>query len=369
MSIMNEKGYLSRARFEALLEVLKQSGYTCIGPRQRDAAIVYDYITTEHDLPKGVCDIQSPGTYRLQETSSKRMFSWANGPQALKPMLFLSRETLWRAERRADGTLQFSGTETPAVPTAVIGVRACDLAALQLQDQHFLKGPYSDSHYAARRDSLFLVAVNCTHPAQTCFCASTGDGPEATQGFDLVLDELDDGFIVRAGSDAGASIVNQLPLTLVSKDQEDQAKAAVSTAAASQTRYLPSRNLRDILFADLEHERWENVAERCLSCGNCTSVCPTCFCHKQFDQPDLDGLSSDHYREWSSCFNSDHSYITGSTIRADNHTRYRQWLTHKLAGWHGQYGRSGCVGCGRCITWCPVGIDITEEVEAICDNR
>ena len=130
-------------------------------------------------------------------------------------------------------------------------------------------------------------------------------------------------------------------------------------AAQQQTRSLPSHNLRDALFANLEHPRWEDVAERCLSCGNCTSVCPTCFCHSETDETALDGDHSLHARQWDSCFTQGHSYIHGMTIRADTRTRYRQWLTHKLGSWHDQYGRSGCVGCGRCIAWCPVGIDIT----------
>jgi ferredoxin len=247
----------------------------------------------------------------------------------------------------------------------VIGVRACDLAALDLQDRHFLAEGAVDGWYAARRRQLLLVAVNCTRPATTCFCASTGDGPVARAGYDLVLDELDEGFLVAAGSATGQRIVARLSVLPASAAQRQVAIDATTRAAAGQTRALPAHNLQALLFGNLDHPRWEVVATRCLSCGNCTSVCPTCFCYREAEQPALDAARSSHLREWDSCFSQGHSYIHDFTIRSTTRLRYRQWLTHKLGSWHEQYGRSGCVGCGRCITWCPTGIDITAEVAVI----
>jgi ferredoxin len=360
-----EAGFLPRAGFQALLDALHRAGYRCVGPQVRDGAIVYDTLDRAGALPQGVRDRQGPGQYRLETTASPRYFSWANGPQALKPFLFAPREAMWRSERDAQGTIRFSEIMPAAEMLAVIGVRACDLAALRLQDRHFLQGRFADPYYAARRKNLFLVAVHCTHPADTCFCASTGDGPRATQDFDIALSELDDGYLVQAGSDKGSTITTQLSLVPETDAQRGIAEQEVQEATRRQTRGLPSRNLRDVLFANLEHPRWENVAERCLSCGNCTSVCPTCFCHGEMDETALDDHQSRHVRQWDSCFTQGHSYIHGMTIRADTRTRYRQWLTHKLGSWHDQYGRSGCVGCGRCIAWCPVGIDITEEAREI----
>ena len=360
--------FLPRDKFSSLLVSLQQEGYRCVGPQIKEVAIVYETMQSLDDLPRGVHDQQSPGEYRTHQIDEPRYFAWANGPQALKPLLFAPRESLWRAERDQQGRIRFTETIPEVEPVAVIGARACDLAALRIQDKIFLQGSHPDPYYAARREKLFIVAVNCSHPAATCFCASTGDGPSATHSYDIALDELDEGFVAVAGSADGTAILDGLTLDPATAEQQRSAAQQAEHAAQVQTRSLPGRNLRDALFANLEHPRWNDVAERCLSCGNCTLVCPTCFCHAESEQPRLDGTGSEHVREWDSCFTQGHSYIHGLTIRADTRSRYRQWLTHKLGSWHDQFDNSGCVGCGRCITWCPVGIDITEETHAICGD-
>ena len=362
---MRDSRFLRRDALQALLDLLGAQGFRVIGPVVRDGAVQYLDIDSAAQLPSAIHDHQSPGRYRLSDADAARCFAWANGLQALKPYLFSAREVLWRSSRKADGGLTFDADAVAPKPIAVIGTRACDLAALALHDLHFLDG-IPDPAYAARRQDLFIVAVHCTHPAETCFCASTGDGPRATGGFDLALSELDHGFIVETGSDRGRQVAAQLPTEPVSEAQQQQADAEIEAGALRQVRRLPSRNLSGVLAARLEHPRWDQVAARCLSCGNCTSVCPTCFCHAQHDAPTLDGNDSEHVREWDSCFTEGHAYLHGYQIRPETRHRYRQWMTHKLGSWHAQFGRSGCVGCGRCITWCPVGIDITEEANAVC---
>ena len=131
------------------------------------------------------------------------------------------------------------------------------------------------------------------------------------------------------------------------------------------TRSVASGDLRDLLARNLEHPRWEEVAERCLTCGNCTMVCPTCFCTSVEDVSDLAGGEAERVRVWESCFSVEHSFLHGGSVRRSGRSRYRQWLTHKFGTWHDQFDSSGCVGCGRCIAWCPVGIDVTEELAAI----
>jgi len=364
-------GFLPLDRLHLLVAQLMQQGYQCLGPAVENGAIVMRELEASDGLPRGLQAEQAPGRYRLTTDPQNRYFAWANGPQAIKPQAFAPKESLWRVERDATGMLQFEAV-IPDVPAqAIIGVRACDLAALALQDAHFLREGRRDPHYAQRREELFLVAVQCAEPGATCFCASTGDGPTPTTGYDLALAELPDGFVAVAGSAKGGAVLSALNLSPATPQQLDAARQQGLAAAAAQTRSLPGRlspsgdTLRDALMGRLENPRWDEVASRCLACGNCTAVCPTCFCHAEIDEPALDGQASRHERIWDSCFGESHGHLHGFNVRPDIRSRYRQWLTHKLATWHDQFGRSGCVGCGRCIAWCPVGIDLTEEVAAL----
>ncbi len=364
-----DAGFLSLAQLSMLVARLMEQGYRCLGPAAENGAIVMRELAAPDALPRGLQAAQAPGRYRLQQDPHKRYFAWANGPQAIKPHLFAPRESLWRAQRDEQGRLRFTAVAPPAPMLALIGVRACDLAALALQDAHFLQGGQPDTHYARRREQLFLVAVQCAEPASTCFCASTGDGPTPSAGYDIALVELADGFVAAAGSRQGAALLDTLNLPPASPQQTAAARQQGQAAAASQTRSLPGRKLRDVLMSRLEHPQWDEVATRCLACGNCTAVCPTCFCHAEMDEPALNGQASEHVRMWDSCFGESHGHLHGFNVRPDIKSRYRQWLTHKLAAWHDQYGRSGCVGCGRCIAWCPAEIDLTAEAAVLAADR
>jgi ferredoxin len=156
-----------------------------------------------------------------------------------------------------------------------------------------------------------------------------------------------------------------LPHRHATEEEIAAAERVVDRTRGQMGRTLETNGLKELLQTNANHPRWDEVSERCLTCGNCTNVCPTCFCTTIDDTTDLSGTTAERVRRWDSCFTLDFSYTHGGSVRSSARSRYRQWMTHKLAHWVDQFGSSGCVGCGRCITWCPVGIDITEEAAAI----
>ncbi|GAA4644085.1 4Fe-4S dicluster domain-containing protein [Pontixanthobacter gangjinensis] len=355
---------------ELLIQALVQSGRQVIGPVVRDDAIVYDKIRGVDDLPAGWTDRQAPGRYTLEHRADAALFGYAVGPHSWKRFLHPPVQTVWSATRGDAGeAIDFAFTPDPARPYAFIGVRACELLAIEIQDKVLRDGPTAGRAYAGRCDNAFIVAVNCSQPAETCFCVSMDAGPRAKTGFDLALTELVDDhrheFLVEIGSKAGADLMAKIPHEVANQIAHKQANALLERTSAGMSRRMETKGIKELLQHNPEHPRWDDVANRCLSCGNCTMVCPTCFCTTTEDTSDLANHTAERVQKWDSCFSLDFSYIHSGSVRNSTRSRYRQWLTHKLAHWIDQFGTSGCVGCGRCMTWCPVGIDLTEEVNAI----
>jgi sulfhydrogenase subunit beta (sulfur reductase) len=352
--------YLDRPAFDGFLRSLVDAGYELIGPTVRDGAIVLDRIDGAVDLPAGIGEEQGPGTYRLTRREDERLFGWAHGPDAGKRYLFPPREVLSSISR--DGEMHADAETGDDSPFAFVGLRSCDLHAIAVQDRVFMD---VDPAYRRRREEAVFIGVNCGEPGATCFCASMDTGPRCTMGFDVALTELDDGFVVEVGTERGERLLAGVEMREATPEEAGEPERVTTEAATRMGRQLDTSDLPHLLYRNATHPRWEEVADRCLACTNCTMVCPTCFCHDVVDGVSLSGDVATRTREWASCFSQEHSWTAGAAVRDPRASRYRQWLTHKFASWIDQYGTSGCVGCGRCITWCPVGIDVTEEIAAI----
>jgi sulfhydrogenase subunit beta (sulfur reductase) len=356
---------IDREGVDALISALIERGYEVVGPTVRGQTILYDTITSTGELPVGLRDRQEAGTYRLEERDDDALFGYVVGPQSWKQFLTPPGTVFWKGLRTDDGFETVEPEEPPSY--AFFGARPCEVAAMKIQDDVYF--PVEDGIYTERRRRSFTVAVNCTEPAATCFCASLGTGPDVTEGYDIALTEVlgkkQHYFLAEAGTDEGREVL----ATLAARDARDEevvkARRMVVHAAEHMGRSLDTDGLKELLYANVANPYWAEIGDRCLLCTNCTMVCPTCFCSTVEDRQALDGSSAERIRTWDSCFTLDFSYIHGGPVRSSSTARYRQWLTHKLASWQDQFGSIGCVGCGRCIAWCPVGIDITREVTAI----
>ncbi|MET4658721.1 sulfhydrogenase subunit beta (sulfur reductase) [Streptomyces sp. PvP037] len=360
---------LDRGGLDALVRALKRRGRTVIGPTVRDGAIVLDELDSADELPYGWGVELEAGHYRIRRRPDGAAFAHSAGPQSWKTYLHPERVRQWTVDRDPVRGPVVRAEEPRSVSYAFLGVRPCDLRAIRILDRVMVGGRYQDPDYRSRRTGAFLVAVECTDPGATCFCVSMGSGPGADAGYDLALTELVDDsghrFLCRSGSEEGTEVLAELPRRSADEAVRAAAAGAVREAAEHMGRSMPPVDLRSLMRDSLEAERWDDVTSRCLSCGNCTMVCPTCFCTTTEDVTDLTGDHAERWRRWDSCYDLDFSLLHGGPVRATPHSRYRQWLTHKLGTWHDQFDSSGCVGCGRCIVWCPTGIDLTEEAAAL----
>jgi formate hydrogenlyase subunit 6/NADH:ubiquinone oxidoreductase subunit I len=360
----------SVAQLDALIGLLRADGLRVIGPVVRDGAVQLDEIVSVADLPKGWGDAQEKGVYRLRRDGHEALFAHNAGPSSWKKYLFPPRRRLFSC----DANLQMHPEPLPDTRYAFLGVRACDLAAMRVQDKVF--GGHDAAYERLRADAL-IIAVHCQTSAATCFCASMGTGPEFNDGYDLLLTEFRTDaqahFSLRPGSARGETLAARLGLTAFDDASrtvvETSMRAQLAAVRDAQVRRLDPDRARSTLMASLQSPHWDDVAERCLACANCTLVCPTCFCSTVEDVTDVTGDHAERWQRWDSCFNAGFTHARGGSFRTNTGARYRQWITHKLATWYDQFGSSGCVGCGRCIAWCPVGIDLVEEVGALTQAR
>lgn len=359
---------IAKASLQVIFDNLRTSGYTLIGPVVRDGAIVLDEVTRTHELPVGITDMQYPSRYKLHDSEERDIFGFTVGPHSWKRFLYPPRQRLFSAER-GDGNFTASPSPADEKKLALIGVRSCDLSAIGILDRIFTGGPWVDSSYRRRREECFVLAVNCARAGEHCFCTSMGTGPRATSGFDLALTELRDAFVLEVGSEAGSDSLRNSGWSSTTAFDLGRARNSTAQAERNVRRELRTDDLPRLLLDNIDHPHWKDVAARCLGCGNCTMVCPTCFCSTVEDKLDLDTRSTERVRVWDSCYTSDFSHVHGGNIRPTTKARHRQWLTHKYGSFKEQFGVLGCVGCGRCLTWCPVGIDVTEEINALRTTR
>jgi ferredoxin len=355
-----------------LLAVLNAQGFTIIGPTLGAAAITLGRVTSIGDLPLGWTDRQTPGSYALTRSGSEGFFQYTCGPHTWKTYLYPPETILWCA-REHGGDIRMEARETDIPSYAFVGLRPCDLRSLGILDRVLADQVHCDPYYRECRRRLFTVVVNCLQPGGTCFCSTVGGAPATVAGCDIILSESIEGpcrtLVAEPASRRGAEVLEATGSPDAARDTIDNLRRMSDRAAAMMHGASPGLPPGPDLQQCFDDPHWSTLELRCLACGNCTLVCPTCFCHGIRDTGSLDGSLARRTRIQDSCFNLAFSYIHGGSVRATVAGRYRQWLLHKLAFWQDQFGTSGCVGCGRCITWCPAGIDLRREAGALAGDQ
>jgi sulfhydrogenase subunit beta (sulfur reductase) len=253
----------------------------------------------------------------------------------------------------------------PAPNRVLFGVHPCDIHGLLILDKLFLER-FRDPYYAERRSKTAILAMSCI-PDDKCFCKSTNTH-FIDEGFDLAFNDLKDFFLCWVGSSLGDDLIRLAPELFDSNVQHKDMWRYVEWRRWRDSQFVLQPDLTgmpDIMELSHDHPVWRELGEKCLACGSCSMVCPTCNCYNVADTAMPDG-TGDRERFWDSCTLKEYSLVAGGhNFRADRRDRLLLWYTHKLQKFMSQYGKPSCVGCGRCAVTCPVDINVITVFEGL----
>ncbi len=353
---------IKKTQINQLFEAVKNE-YSVVAPVIKEGVISLDLITDISQIPSGFTEDEKGNSYKVAK-SSDRFFSYSRPYLPFKRFI-IPPEFVFMKVVKNDGRINFTEV-IPDKKIALFDIRPCDLKALQILDDVFInKNSHPDSYYAKAREKLFIVAVTCFSPTENCFCSSMGISLKPEHGYDILITELKDSFLIRAGSEKGSKFLERIKAEEVSQTDLVEEEKTIKETEKKINKKVSTENLSQILYSQIDSKQWEKVGSKCLACTSCTQLCPTCFCFNIVEKNSTDGSYSERIRVYDSCFNPEFATVHRFNIRQSIASRYRQWLMHKFAYWTDQFGSYGCVGCGRCITWCPAGIDITEEIKKL----
>lgn len=332
---------LAKGDLPKFIELLRNLGYEVFGPKQKEGVLVLDRVENgvELDLP-------------LTMLPPKKLF-------------FPPREILYSYERVEGRVVLQDPLESLSKPLAVIGIRPCDLNGLLILDRVF-KGEFKDPFYLERRERAFLACFHCREPAEYCFCDAMGAGPSIEKGYDLLATDLGDRYFFRSGSEAGERVLKDEVFKDALEEDRAQAQAELERLKSKLRSGLNIRGLAERIKTKFWSRFWDERTSKCVLCGACNLVCPTCYCFTVVDETDFTGEKGKRVRVWDPCHFKGFALIAGGlNFRGDRISRIKLRIYHKLCYSVEQRGTYDCVGCGRCIEYCPAHIDLREIIKGV----
>ena len=317
----------------------------------------------EYDLFAPVRLADGVFAYKKIDQPEEVDLSASNTQKPAKEVFFPQSETMFRYEK-AGNEARITSTEGVERKRVILGARPCDIQAVSLIDQVFSGKEYTDVYYANKRDATTVIGMACNHPLSTCFCTSMKGGPFAREGSDLFLIDLGEAYLVELHTEKGTAFSQNKFLKKAGPNDLNLAKEIEEKASKRTDASLPVEGIDKKLDQMVENPFWEKVQEKCLGCRVCTYLCPTCHCFDIVDEALTN--KGQRVRNWDSCLSTLYSLETsGHNPRPTNRERTRQRIMHKFNYFPKNFDQIACVGCGRCILYCPAGFDIRQTIKEI----
>ena len=320
-------------------------------------------LMVEYDLFAPVQLAEGVAVFKKIDRPDEVDFSSSNTQKPAKEVFFPQSETMFRYEKTGKQH-QVTSTEEVERKRVILGARPCDIQAVSLIDQVFSGKEYTDVYYVNKRKATTIIGMACDHPLSTCFCSSMKGGPFHREGSDLFLIDLGEAFLVELLTEKGKTFQKNKFLKEALAKDINSAKEVEEKATPKTDGSLPVAGIEKRLDQMLESPFWERVQEKCIGCRICTYLCPTCHCFDIVDEALTN--KGQRVRNWDSCLSSLYSQETsGHNPRPTNRERTRQRIMHKFNYFPKNFDQIACVGCGRCIIYCPVNFDIRQTIKEI----
>lgn len=316
---------------------------------------------------------QEEGIWNFQPTSGPARLDHTNTKQPPKEFAFPQREVFFTFEQIKGEAPRLTQVLPQAPRHAVFGVRPCDGRGVPRMDKVF-NDHVEDTYYNTRRRNVAYVGLACNKPpSANCFCLSVGGSPVSTDGLDVLMTDLGDRYFVAAVTEAGKALMTEGAKVFSEPSAADQKQVKQMHAAAVAHPQRAVNNPDQApakLKASFKSPLWDELARACIGCGICTFLCPTCHCFDINDEVQGKApLKGQRVRTWDNCQFPDFTmHSSGHNPREGTGARLRQRVGHKFQYFYENFGMHQCVGCGRCITECPVGIDIINVVNKVAEN-